>query len=173
MRFGSGRLLTSRLRPRTARACSPSTRAMWARPRRARSPPEGARGPEAWRLNGRLGFAARRLARLGEELDQAVVELHRALEHRHVAGVIHEDLAGVRDEVLELVGVLHGHEHVLLAPDDQGGACDVGEAVAEVVLEERVEGVPEAGRAGGVHLLPAEGRAQAGRGAPPQTRPPG
>ena len=43
----------------------------------------------------------------GQEVLQQRVERGRALEHRHVAGVREDDLAGVRDQFLEHVGVAH------------------------------------------------------------------
>ena len=91
---------------------------------------------------GRLLLLGR--ARLGEEVHQHVVESLRALGHRNVAGVLHHDLAAVRDQALELVGVAHRDDRVLLAPDDQRGHLHVREAVAEVVVEAGAQGVVEA-----------------------------
>ena len=71
-----------------------------------------------------------------------------ALGHRDVAGVPHHDLAAVRDQALELVGVAHRDDRVLLAPDDQRRHLHVGQPVAEVVVEAGAQGVVEAGLAG-------------------------
>src|SRR3712207_8714808 len=43
-----------------------------------------------------------------------------------------------------LVGVALGHEHVVLAPDDQRRALDLRQPVAEVVLEDRAQPGQEA-----------------------------
>ena len=91
---------------------------------------------------GRLLLLGR--ARLGEEVHQHVVERLRALGHRNVAGVLHHDLAAVRDQALELVGVAHRDDRVLLAPDDQRRHLHVRQAVAEVVVEAGAQRVVEA-----------------------------
>ena len=101
----------------------------------------------------RLGFSRRPLAlarapRLGQEVEHEVIEGRGPLRHRNVPGRPHHDLPRVRDQALELVRVAHGDDRVVLAPDDQRRLADLGQAVAEVVIEVRAQGVQEARLAG-------------------------
>ncbi len=62
---------------------------------------------------------------LREEVPQQRVELLRALEHRHVPGVLEQDLARAGDQFGEHVGVGGVDEHVAIAPHDQRRAGDL------------------------------------------------
>ncbi len=73
-----------------------------------------------------------------------LVEALRALDHRHVAGVVEDHLARARDQALVLVGVLDRHDLVVAPPDDQRRVRHVRQPVAEVVVEDRLERVEEA-----------------------------
>ena len=84
-----------------------------------------------------------------------------ALEHRHVAGVLEDDLARVRDQLGEDVGVAHRDQAVVIAPHDQRRAGDLAEALADLVVEYRFEALQEAGLAGAADLLCGERRWQA------------
>ena len=133
---------TSRRRRSTRPACSASTRATSARPPRARSP---ARPRLTCSSGPRLGPDAAR-----PSMNSSSSSLN--LVGRSIIGTCpvssRMTVARLGDQALELVGVLDRHEHVVLAPDDQGGRLDLGQAVAEVVARERVERVDEAGPAG-------------------------
>ena len=55
------------------------------------------------------------------------------------------ELAGTRDQLDERVGVAHRDDHVLLAPDDQRGAADLRQPLAEVVVQAGTQRVSKPG----------------------------
>ena len=63
------------------------------------------------------------------------------------------DLSRAGDQLRVEVRVAHGDHAVAIAPHDQGGADDLGEAVAEVVVEVRLQRLEEARLAGAADLL--------------------
>ncbi len=84
-------------------------------------------------------------------------------EHGHVTRVLEDDLARVGDQLREHVGVADGDQPVVLAPDDQRGAGDLGEALAQVVVDHGPQALHEARLAGPAQLLGRERRRQAPR----------
>ena len=78
----------------------------------------------------------------------------------HVASVLVDDLARVRDQFGVARGVAHSNNVVVGAPHDQGGAGDLGEAVAEVVVEVGAQRLDETGLAAAADLLGDERRGQ-------------
>ncbi len=79
-----------------------------------------------------------------------------SLEHRDVACVLEDHLARVGYQLGEHVGVAHADEAVAVAPHDQRRTRDLGQALAEVVVEDRLERLQEARLAGAAKLLGGE-----------------
>ncbi len=77
-----------------------------------------------------------------------------------MAGVLEDDLVRAGYQFGEHVGVADVDQTVAVAPHDQRGAGDLGQALAEVVVEDRLERLQEAGLAGAAQLLGGEGGGQ-------------
>ena len=173
-----------RARPRraTRAACSASTRSYVGSAVRGRAHGSSS---AAWRPQRRRRcsrpLSLRRAPLLDEELHQHVVERLRPLDHRHVAGVLeHAPCARRGISALVLVGVAAAARACRPSPHTISvGQRDLGQPVAEVVVEDRAQRVREAravpaplaaalvgevGRAAGAGWRSHERRARGGAG---------
>ena len=129
---------------------------------RRRGDPE-VRQARRQRRRGRV--SALSAALLGEELFQQRVERRRALEHRHVAGVLEDRPCASSGSARSKTSASRTVISRSLSPHTISvGQAISRQALADVVVEDRLQRLDEAGLAGAAQLLGGERRRQAARG---------